>query len=584
MHAVLFALEARIDNRLLEAKAQRRSQARETYEDALERGKTSILHEEVLRGVHMLSVGHIPPGAEIEVRASWAMTLTNINGRGHLRIPLTVGEIYGRSALAESDDLIHGAANQSADLTVSCLDGQVRLIGGRLQDGAARVPLDAPIELEVSNWTPHDLCGGAADGRKVVLRVEPAPNAEAALDVALMIDRSGSMQEQCSAGRKRTKHATVVRCLQDAASSIGRADIIEVWEFSDDFGLVGSTRDGQSLKAIVRRLNAPDGGTDIGRALAGLVERSRARDVLLVTDGKSHALDVQALARTGHRYSVVLVGEDSLEANVGHLAALTQGEVFVAGGADLAEVLHQALRSLRTSHKAPGRMTGAPESLSVSRAGMSIAAGWHRTEEPVPTTIDARAVAALSASLALPALDADSAAELAEAENLVTHLTSLVLIDEAAPAHAGIPGARKVPLPTPRTAHAMSACPMAPPFALRETVVDLCYALGARSVGYRDLSRLGGQIDWDLAPERLRNGDLSELEEAIARPIRDAAACDEVDALARHLGISPVALVIGLIARAQAASNRTAARLAKAILSNAGDEELAVVARMLGLG
>ena len=64
--------------------------------------------------------------------------------------------------------------------------------------------------------------------------------------------------------------------------------------------------------------------------------------MLLVTDGKSHELDVQALARTGHRFSVVLVGEDSLEANVGHLAALTRGEIFVAGGADLAEVLNQS--------------------------------------------------------------------------------------------------------------------------------------------------------------------------------------------------------------------------------------------------
>jgi len=36
----------------------------------------------------------------------WAMTLTNINGRGRLRIPLTVGEIYGRSGLPDSDDLI----------------------------------------------------------------------------------------------------------------------------------------------------------------------------------------------------------------------------------------------------------------------------------------------------------------------------------------------------------------------------------------------------------------------------------------------------------------------------------------------
>ena len=48
----------------LVAKAQRKNMARETYESALERGKTSVLHEEVLRGVHMLSVGHIPPGAE----------------------------------------------------------------------------------------------------------------------------------------------------------------------------------------------------------------------------------------------------------------------------------------------------------------------------------------------------------------------------------------------------------------------------------------------------------------------------------------------------------------------------------------
>src|SRR3954471_13412417 len=40
VHAVLFALEARIEGRVLNAKAQRKNQARETYESALERGKT----------------------------------------------------------------------------------------------------------------------------------------------------------------------------------------------------------------------------------------------------------------------------------------------------------------------------------------------------------------------------------------------------------------------------------------------------------------------------------------------------------------------------------------------------------------
>src|SRR5262245_20798399 len=104
VHAVPFDLETRIEGRVLTARAQRKSQARDTYEDAIERGKTAVLHEEVLRGLHMLSVGHVPAGAEIEVSASWTMTLTNLNGRGQLRIPLTVGDIYGRSGLTDSTD------------------------------------------------------------------------------------------------------------------------------------------------------------------------------------------------------------------------------------------------------------------------------------------------------------------------------------------------------------------------------------------------------------------------------------------------------------------------------------------------
>src|ERR1700749_2795570 len=51
VHATLCALEARIGERLLTARAQRRDVARRPYEDALDRGKGAVLHEEVLRGV-----------------------------------------------------------------------------------------------------------------------------------------------------------------------------------------------------------------------------------------------------------------------------------------------------------------------------------------------------------------------------------------------------------------------------------------------------------------------------------------------------------------------------------------------------
>ncbi len=54
--ATLCALTARIDGRTLKAVAQARNQARETYEDAVDAGKSAVLHEELLKGIHMLSV------------------------------------------------------------------------------------------------------------------------------------------------------------------------------------------------------------------------------------------------------------------------------------------------------------------------------------------------------------------------------------------------------------------------------------------------------------------------------------------------------------------------------------------------
>src|SRR5262249_37883722 len=110
------------------------------------------------------------------------MPLTHVDGRGFLRIPLTVGDIYGRSGLPDCDELVHGGPAGMAALTVNCQDGTVKLVGGELNEGRGCVPLDAPIDLEVSGWKSKDLDGRAADGREVILRVEPAPSRAAALN------------------------------------------------------------------------------------------------------------------------------------------------------------------------------------------------------------------------------------------------------------------------------------------------------------------------------------------------------------------------------------------------------------------
>jgi hypothetical protein len=54
VHAVLYSLEACIAGRTLKAVARAKATARETYEDAIEAGKSTVLHEELVKGVHLL--------------------------------------------------------------------------------------------------------------------------------------------------------------------------------------------------------------------------------------------------------------------------------------------------------------------------------------------------------------------------------------------------------------------------------------------------------------------------------------------------------------------------------------------------
>jgi hypothetical protein len=283
--------------------------------------------------------------------------------------------------------------------------------------------------------------------------------------------------------------------------------------------------------------------------------------VLLITDGKSHDPDVQALSQRGRRISVVLVGEDSLEANVGHLAALTGGESFVAAGADLVAALESAVRSLKIPYQAGVPMDGSSQRVAVRRGGMSISAQWQPADGTTGDELALRAVAAMAGS-ALHTMATGSAAQLAEAEGLVTHLPSLVLIDEAATEEAFIPATRKVALATPRTVErlALMACrekmasfndvqeshladltarklPRTSGNVERAALAAIAAAVAAQPppaqvkpvssamsenalrsrLSYRPGAFfLADAIGWDQAPHRLQTGDLADLDPTLA--------------------------------------------------------------------
>ncbi len=252
---------------------------------------------------------------------------------------------------------------------------------------------------------------------------------------------------------------------------------MELWEFSDEAKLVGraeSAAEGADrFRSLIGELQPPQGGTEIGDALKRVIEGSRARDILVITDGKSHALEVHELARQGRRIQVILIGADSLEANIGHLAALTGGEVFVAAGTDLKALFAVALRSVRAATEPVTPAKAVPASISTRRAGMQILVRWMEAapDSGARTAVHARAVAAVAASLALPALPEEAAAELAEKEGLVTHLTSLVLVDEAGKSQAGVPGTRKVALPHPAALGPRASLAGGPLYALSAQIL-----------------------------------------------------------------------------------------------------------------
>jgi hypothetical protein len=610
VHAVLFELLLRVGGRTLAAHAQPRVAARATYEAAIEQGRLAVLHEELLRGIHMLSVGPVPPGAELEVEAGFALPLTLIDGAGHLRLPLTVGAVYGSSGLAEVDDLVGGAPAGTAALEVACDSGPVRLAGGGLVEGRATVPDNRPIDLEVSPWTPGPCIGRGADGRRVALDIRPAPAGEAPLHLAILVDHSGSMSGRFGAGIGETKHAVAIRDLGRVLAGLAPADRVELWEFDDDAQRVGTGR-GATAAALVRRLAAPNGGTAIGAALDRVIDRSDVSDILLLTDGKSHDIDVAAIAARGRRCVVVLVGEDSLEANVGHLAALTGGEVLVAGGGALLPALGAALAGLRRPYR-PARLDGhGGLDLALVWGGAAIATRWSDDAPPAADAPGARAAAAFAASLALRLLPAETATALAVAEGLAGPLTSLVLVDREGAVSSDLPSLRKIALAEVADGLAAACAPSlglradsqafpAPPVpqagapapASRGGMRQFLPGLFARSSGGFRASRpapaAAGRVPlprlpWSRLAGALAAGQLDGLDPPQADLVRRLAAHPDVAAFAAAHGLDPLRLAIGLLARRDSARDRHAARLAHRLLGSVDDAALARLAAAIGL-
>jgi hypothetical protein len=404
------------------------------------------------------------------------------------------------------------------------------------------------------------------------------------------------MAETAGVSSGLTKHQAVVAGLKELAYALADDDQVQLIEFSNapkaispDVDLFPRLSTGPAridsrdrLDAAIKSLSPPDGGTEIGAALAYALQAPETRDILLITDGKSHALDVQALAQFGKRISVVLVGEDSLEANVGRLALLSGGDLFVAR--DLPGAILSAVNSLRSPFERSARQNFGMKTVAAISGNMAVTANWGGTGQEPDAPHIARAVSAVATFLALPMLNLNTATNVAIEEGLITHLTSLILVDEESQGRAELPHTRKIALPMPSAdlfpkfsrrvdSSALAQVPFERPFRRSKTWFKIPLPrLRKNDTASRPFpshlrpQHCADQIDWDVAPNELAQGDMSSLEPDIRDEVERLARSGKVLAISRMLQIDPIRIVIATLALAAASRSRSAERISRNIL------------------
>ncbi|MXX96648.1 MAG: VWA domain-containing protein [Rhodothermaceae bacterium] len=621
VHAAFFGLSAVIDGKHYDAQAKPKQEALETYEEAIDQGKATVLHEELLKGIHSLSVGNLGAGKTVTATTRWAESLRFHDGSGQLRIPLTVGDVYGISPLEDVDTLTVGGPVPEATIHMQHDAESVELAGGNLchAEGEvyfAKIPGNAPIELKVTGTVSSELTGVSRDGRPVTLQISPHNKQWTPLNAAVLVDRSGSMGAKCtySGNSSETQHEAVVRSLREMQPLLIDGDRLALWEFDTDCDRVGefNCNNPEEFRRLLASLGDPRGGTSIGSALEQVCASEEGRDILLITDGQSYDLDVQRIAKSGHRIFVVLVGEGSLEATVGHLAVLSGGDIHFSFGADVDQAIQACIQGMRQKPDQGARCDldelGLPERVETTHNNASIEASWsQQAENPEVSGEFSEAVAAYAASLAFAGAEEKWAENIAVQAGLVTHLTSLVLVAEDAQIQEELPRTIKQALPvsrgvkfygTPSTvAYASASAPgiyhstpagrmafdepksyAAPEVSVGKQIrallgEDLIKSplMSSPSINWDTVVWLGRQVDWNSAGPELVQGHFEEIPEEIAKGIVNLV--DEVAQFAEQFGMSSHIFVIALAAYAVQESSKWAGRVYRRIIRDCDQGE-----------
>ena len=109
--AAVYGMKMTIGKRVIEAEIQKREEARRTYEQALNQGKTASLLEQQRPNVFQMNVANIMPGDEIKVELKYTELLVPTDRVYQFVYPTVVGPRYSNQGAASAPAKEHWVQN-----------------------------------------------------------------------------------------------------------------------------------------------------------------------------------------------------------------------------------------------------------------------------------------------------------------------------------------------------------------------------------------------------------------------------------------------------------------------------------------
>ncbi len=358
--AVLTGVSLTLNGQCLQGMVREKDKANEDYDTAIEDGDSAVLVEQAGPGLYTATLGNLLPAEEAVISYEWVMPLQVRAGTARLTIPTAVKDRFGnpakeaklkseqvprQNALVEYPFTVEIDFDETASAArISCPDHDAASVAVIQSEAGATKRLsitedaflDRNLHIVLEDVPALNQCTLIDAGEEVFFHAtapSPAPKAAGPVAIKLLIDCSGSMQDENAIAQAKRAATTLLECLgpEDFASlsSFGNHTF-----HANEAMLPMSPKHLGALKKAVGALAANLGGTELEAAMIETLRKVSAPEgapapcILLITDGASwaHRRIVRAATRAGCKVFCIGVGSNPAASLLHEIAVHTDGD------------------------------------------------------------------------------------------------------------------------------------------------------------------------------------------------------------------------------------------------------------------